>query len=82
MGLYHGVTEESVVLLGTCVEHAASMADSSYWVADGEAGNEFGEEIDVTINGVSKHYGVNAEKGGFGVPLLEQSMAFSLYCAP
>lgn len=60
----------------------ACMADSSSWVADGEAGNELGEEPHLILDGVSKNYGVNTEKGGLGVPLLEQNMAFSLYCVP
>lgn len=66
IGLYHAVAKETVILLGTNVEHAACVVDSGDWIGGGEGGDEFGE-VDVGLKVVPEHKGENLEESRHGV---------------
>jgi hypothetical protein len=79
MGFDHGVTKESVVSVGTMIEHATRVVDA----CKGSAGcDEFGEEIYIGFKGVPEHKCVDLEERSKGFSLLEEVEALSLYRVP
>lgn len=74
VGSDHGVAEKLIALVGG-VEEAASVADDGDGVVsagsgsgDGGAGSdELSEEVEVVVDGVSEHEGVDLEESGDGL---------------
>lgn len=65
--------------MGTAIEQPPRMAEKVVGVAS----EELGEEVDVHVEGMSEHEGVDLEEGGFrGLPLLEKMETFSLDGSP
>lgn len=83
MGLHHGVAQEGVGPVRHLIEQAAGVAGAAVRVGGGEGGYELRGEVDVAVEGVHEHEGVDLEEGGGAVASqLEEREAPSLSRAP
>lgn len=83
MRLHHSVAQESIGLLRHSIEQVAGVTNAAVWVGGREGGDEFGDEIEVCMEGVHEHEGVDLEEGGCEVAFqFEEREALRLSWAP
>lgn len=79
VGLHHSVAEEGVGLVRHLIEQEAGVASAAVRVDGGEGGYELGDEVEVVVERVDEHEGVDLEEGGGAVAFqLEEREALSL----
>ena len=78
-----GVIEEAASVLDYCSRFVAPRKRRSCGGEGGTGGDEFGEEVEVMVEGVTEDEGVDLEEGGEGgVFPLEEVKAFSFRGGP
>lgn len=83
MRLHHSVAQESIGLVRHLIEQVAGVTNAAVRVGDGEGGDELRDEIEVGVERVHEHEGVDLEEGGSAVAFqLEEREALCLCWAP